>query len=134
VGAPLRQLGIGTGIGVVLGVAVTLAVLAVSGRLAGGGDDKTNAPGRPAPTRPAVYTLRTGDVIRDPLTATRCEASGEAGYPNLFCTRMSRGRYQVVFYEDSVELFDLLDPNEQPLEPKYSFKWIAPKPISVHPK
>jgi hypothetical protein len=53
------------------------------------------------------------------------EASGEAGYPNLFCTRTSRGRYQIVFYKDSVQVYDLQDPKAEPLEPKYSFKWIA---------
>ena len=73
-------------------------------------------------------------MVRDPQTATRCEASGEGGFPNLFCTRMSRGRYQIVFYEDAVQVFDLLDPHAQPMEAKYVFKWIARKPIRVHAK
>jgi hypothetical protein len=73
-------------------------------------------------------------VVRDPLTRTRCEASGEGGHPNLFCTRMGRGRYQIVFYSDEVQVFDLLDPHEEPLGPKYVFKWIAHEPIRVHAK
>ena len=48
------------------------------------------------------YALQRGDVIRVPAAATRCEASREGGYPNLFCSRMSGGRYDVVFYKDSV--------------------------------
>lgn len=77
---------------------MTLGVLAVI-VLARGRDGK----GREA--RRALYTLRTGDVARAPLAATRCEASTEAGAPNLFCTRTPAGRYQVIFYEDSVLIY-----------------------------
>jgi hypothetical protein len=69
--------------------------------LAGGGDGKGHK----------LYTLRTGDVARAPLAATRCEASAEAGAPNLFCTRTPRGRYQVIFYEDSVLIYRAGDPD-----------------------
>ena len=63
----------------VVGVVATLAVVAVAVRVGGHA------------TRNAIYTLRQGDVVRDPLTATRCEATAEGGTPNLFCTRtMSR--------------------------------------------
>ena len=133
--AKLAQQKLGIVIGTALGVALTLAVLAVVLVLAGGRDGTRNVQARrPAPRGPVIYTLRTGDVVRDPLTATRCEASDEAGFPNLFCTRMRQGRYQIVFYGDEVQVFDLLDPNEEPLEAKYVFKWIAHKPIRVHAK
>ena len=39
--------------------------------------------------------------MRRPSASTRCEASGEAGAPNLFCTRIGGGRFAVAFYEDS---------------------------------
>jgi hypothetical protein len=68
----------------------------------------------------AIYTLRTGDVVRAPLAATRCEASAEAGSPNLFCTRTPAGRYQVIFYEDSVLIYragDTDHPRSLPWKP-----------------
>jgi hypothetical protein len=73
--------------------------------LARSGDGKRHVPPR------AFYRLRTGDVARAPLAATRCEASAEAGTPNLFCTRTPRGRYEVVFYEDDVLIFRVGDPD-----------------------
>jgi hypothetical protein len=67
-----------------------------------------------------VYTLKQGDVVLEPATATRCEASGEGGFPNLFCSRIgSRGRFQVVFWNDSVDLYDLARHGE-PMVPTYS--------------
>ena len=67
-----------------------------------------------------VYTLRQGDAIRVPATATRCEVSSEAGLPNLFCDRVgSSGRYQVVFWNDGVDLYDLARPHE-PMVPTYT--------------
>jgi hypothetical protein len=54
-----------------------------------------------------VYTIRPGDVLHVPTTATRCVASHEGGIPNLFCSRSRRGRYQVVFWKDEVQVFDL---------------------------
>ena len=56
-------------------------------------------------------TLRTGDVAVAPLVATRCEASAEAGSPNLFCTRTPAGRYEVVFYTDEVLIYRAGDPD-----------------------
>jgi len=130
----LAQQKLGIVIGIALGVALTLGVLAVVLVLVGGRDSKSDKQARPVPRDRVIYTLRTGDVVRDPLTATRCEASGDGGYPNLFCTRMRQGRYQIIFYSDEVQVFDLLDPYEQPLEAKYVFKWIAHKPIRAHAK
>src|SRR2546423_15235215 len=89
-------------VGAAIGVLVTLGVLAVLLVLVGGRDSRRHVSARPVPRGPIIYTLRRGDVVRDPLTATRCEASGEGGWPNLFCTRTSRGRYQFVFYKDAV--------------------------------
>ena len=70
--------------------------------------------------RHRFYTIRQGDVIRVPATATQCEASGEAGIPNLFCTRTgSRARYQVVFWKNGVEIYDLARHGE-PMVPTFS--------------
>jgi hypothetical protein len=71
-----------------VGVLAALVVVAIV-VLAGGRDDKRHV------TR--HVTLRTGDVAVAPLAATRCEASAEAGSPNLFCTRTPAGRYEVIF-------------------------------------
>jgi hypothetical protein len=81
-----------------VGVLATLVVVAIV-VLAGGRDDKRHV------------TRRTGDVAVAPLAATRCEASAEAGSPNLFCTRTPAGRYQVIFYEDSVLIYRAGDPD-----------------------
>jgi hypothetical protein len=43
-----------------------------------------------------------GDVVDVPQAATRCVASAEGGSPNFFCERNPAGRYEVVFYKDSV--------------------------------
>ena len=58
-------------------------------------------------------------MVRALLAATRCEASGEAGFSDLFCTRSPEARYQVVFYKDSVEVFRVGDPDNAPR----SFRW-----------
>jgi hypothetical protein len=54
-----------------------------------------------------IFTVRPGDILRVPTTATRCQASHEGGIPNLYCSRTRRGRYQVVFWKDSVQVYDL---------------------------
>ncbi len=66
-------------------------------------------------------------MVRDPQTATRCEASGEGGSPNLFCTRTTKGRHQIVFYKDAVFVFDLEDRTRDPLDPNFVFNWFAGK-------
>jgi hypothetical protein len=58
-----------------------------------------------APEGPRVYVLRDGDIVLRREAATRCAASQEGGFPNLFCTRITNGRYDVVFYSDSVLLW-----------------------------
>jgi len=74
----------------------------------------------PARHNGRVYTLREGDSVRVPVTATRCVVSGEAGIPNLFCDRIgSGGRFEVVFWSDSVDLYDLARHGE-PMVPTYS--------------
>jgi len=83
---------------------LTLAVVAIV-LLAGSRDGKRHVSAR------AFYTVRTGDVVRAPLAATRCEASAEGGSPNLFCTRTPSGRYQVVFYKDTVLIYRVGDPD-----------------------
>ena len=70
--------------------------------------------------RHRLYTIRDGDVIRDPATLTQCESSGEAGIPNLFCTHTgNRSRYQVVFWSDAVDVYDLARHGE-PMVPTFS--------------
>jgi hypothetical protein len=70
--------------------------------------------------RHRLYTIRNGDVIRLSTTATECEVSGEAGIPNLFCTPIgSGGRYQVVFWNDRVDVYDLARHGE-PMVPTFS--------------
>jgi hypothetical protein len=70
--------------------------------------------------RSPVLTLRDGDVIVRPSAATRCEASGEGGRPNLFCTRLHGGRHQVIFYPDSVLVWPL---ERGPDGPPISYRW-----------
>ena len=66
-----------------------------------------------------VYTLRQNDVVRAPGAATRCTASVEAGAKNLFCHRSPEGRYQVVFYTDSIIVWK----NGNPDKPAFSARW-----------
>jgi len=126
----LSQQRLGVAVGTALGVALSVAVFAVAVVLTGGKESKRNVPARPAsvPGGHVIYTLRQGNVVRDPLTATRCEASAEGGSPNLFCTRSTPGRYEIVFYSDSVLVFDLQKKDREPLDPDYVFKWIARRP------
>jgi uncharacterized protein YecT (DUF1311 family) len=112
----------GLAIGAAVGVVATLAVVAVA-VLVGSRDSKRSTPARPAPRSHVIYTLRQGDVVRDRQTATRCEASAEGGSPNLFCTRMTKGRHQIVFYKDAVFVFDLEDRTREPLDPNFVFNW-----------
>ena len=67
-----------------------------------------------------VFTLRDGDVVVRPSAATRCEASGEGGRPNLFCTRLHGGRHQVIFYSNSVLVWPLA---RGPDGPPFSYLW-----------
>jgi hypothetical protein len=66
-----------------------------------------------------VLTLREGDVVRNPVTRTRCEVTQEGGVPNLFCTHMRRTRFQVVIWSDQADLYDLARHGE-PMVPTYS--------------
>ena len=66
-----------------------------------------------------VYTLRQADVVRAPGAATQCTASVEGGFKNLFCRRSPEGRYQVVFYADSI----LVWKNGNPDKPAFSAHW-----------
>ena len=110
---------LGIAVGLTVGVLLTLGVLAVI-VAAGGRDSKRKTPARPAPRGHVIYTLRWGDVVRDPRTGTRCEATGEAGIPNLFCTHTARGRFEAVFWDDELQVYG---PGSEPFEPTYSFKW-----------
>ena len=124
VATPLRKLGsqkLGIAIGLGLGALLTLAVLGVVVAV-GSRDSKDSSRARPAPRGHAIYTLRWGDVVRDPRTRTLCEATGEGGLPNLFCTHTVRGRYEAVFWDDELQVYG---PGSGPMEPTYSFRWWA---------
>jgi hypothetical protein len=73
-----------------------------------------------APRAERVYTLRQGDRVRMPSTATECLATQEGGFPRLHCARTSRGRYQVDIFADTVHLYDLESPDAEPMLPTYS--------------
>ena len=67
-----------------------------------------------------VYILQQGDIARMPAAATECEATAEASFPKLFCTRTGASRYQVIINRDVVQVYDLKDPDVEPFEPTYS--------------
>jgi len=73
----------------------------------------------PHPAKRHVSTGRQGDVFRVPAAATRCIVSGEGGFPDLFCSRMPRGRYTVSFFRDSI----LVWRNGNPDKPAFSARW-----------
>jgi hypothetical protein len=97
-----------------------MAAVAALVLVGAGSEDKSNTPARPAPRGNVIYTLRWGDVIRDPRTGTRCVATGEGGLPNLFCTHTTRGRYEAVFWNDELQVYG---PGSEAMTPTYSFKW-----------
>lgn len=66
---------------------------------------------------PHVYVLREG-VVRVPAAATRCEASGEGGFPDFVCSRLPRGLYTVSFFSD-----DLLVFRNGKEDPVFSARW-----------
>jgi len=79
----------------------------------------TSPTGASARTESHVYTLRQNDVVRAPGAATRCTASVEGGANNLFCHRSPEGRYQVVFYTDSIIVWK----NGNTDKPAFSAHW-----------
>lgn len=96
--------------------AVVIALLIPAAFLVGRATTPTAASALPGNH---VYTLRQGDVVRAPAAATRCTASVEGGAKNLFCHRSPEGRYQVVFYADSI----LVWKNGNPDKPVFSARW-----------
>ena len=89
---------------VVAGAVAGVAIYAFGWREDGG--DQSDTASVSAHSR-RIFTVRQGDIVRVPATATRCEASHEGGIPNLFCSRTRRSRYQVVFWKDEVQVYDL---------------------------
>jgi hypothetical protein len=112
---------LGLGVGLAAGALLTVAVVALLVAF-GARDEKSGGRARPTPRGRLIYTLRSGDVVRDPRTGTRCEATGEAGIPNLFCTHTARGVHEAVFWSDELQVYG---PGSAPMEPTYSFKWWA---------
>ena len=72
-----------------------------------------------ATTTRHVWVGRQGDVLRVPAAATRCTVSGEGGFPDLFCSRIPRGRYTVTFFSDSIQVWR----NGHPEKPAFSARW-----------
>jgi hypothetical protein len=68
--------------------------------------------------RSHIYTARAGDVFRAPEAATECLVSQEGGFPDLFCTRIPRGRHHVVFFEDSFLVYRIGNTT-----PVFSARW-----------
>jgi len=89
------------------------------------GSDDESAPAQSS-RGPRVFTLQQGDIVRMPTAATECEATAEANFPRLFCTRTSASRYQVIINRDVVQVYDLEDPDNEPFVPTYSVPAIAP--------
>lgn len=105
---------------VVAGAVSTFAVYTFGWRETGGHRQARTVYITTETGRHRLYTIREGDVIRDPVTLTQCEATGEAGIPKLFCTRTGTGsRYQVVFWSDAVNVYDLARHGE-PMAPTFS--------------
>jgi hypothetical protein len=67
-----------------------------------------------------VYVLSDGDVVVRREAATQCEASGEGGRPNLFCTRIRDGKHQIIFYRHTVLVWPL---DRGPDGPPFTFDW-----------
>jgi hypothetical protein len=111
---------LGLGVGVAMGVVLTLAVVATLVLLSAGNEEKASTPARPAPRGHVIDRLRWGDLVRDPRTGTRCQATGEGGIPNLYCTHTARGRYEAVFWDDELQVYG---PGSKEMTPTYSFKW-----------
>ena len=71
---------------------------------------------------PRTYVLRDGDVVLRREAATRCTASQEGGFRNLFCARIGGGRHDVIFYEDSVLVWPHAEAGNLPPDP-FSYRW-----------
>jgi hypothetical protein len=93
-------------------IALLIPVAFVVGRATNPTPASANAENR-------VYTLRQNDVVRAPSAATRCTAGVEGGVRNLFCGRSPSGRYHVVFYADSLQVWK----NGNPGAPVFSAHW-----------
>jgi hypothetical protein len=70
-----------------------------------------------------VITMRYGDIVRRPEAQTECLASGEGGFPNLFCTRIKGGRHEVIFYSDTVLVWPLDCRRCGPDGPVFDYLW-----------
>lgn len=62
-----------------------------------------------------VYVGRQGDVFKVPATGTRCLVSREGGAANIICTHMPRGRHQVYFYKDRIQVWRRGEPGRGPI-------------------
>jgi hypothetical protein len=111
---------------VALAIVVTGAVAVFAIYTFGWHDEKSDTPPTPAVAPAALtpkrftgligskrlYTIRYGDVVRYPGTATLCQATAEGGYPQLFCVHARRSRFQAVFTDSGLRVYDLRPPND----------------------
>jgi hypothetical protein len=106
---------------IALAVAVAGAVGAFAVYTFGWRDDPGVRRANNVPTNgPRTYVLRDGDVVLRREAATRCLASQEGGFPNLFCARIGEGRHDVIFYSDVVQVW----PHARgPDAPPFSYRW-----------
>jgi len=72
-----------------------------------------------ATTTRHVWIGHQGDILRVPAAATRCTVSVEGGFPDLFCSRIPRGRYTVTFFSDTIQVWR----NRHPEAPVFSARW-----------
>jgi hypothetical protein len=77
----------------------------------------TNPTAASAQTENRVYTLLQNDDVRAHGAATRCTASVGRGAKSLFCHHSPEGRYQVVFYTDSIVVWKNGNPTSPPSQP-----------------
>jgi len=75
-----------------------------------------------ATTTRHVWIGHQGDVLRVPASATRCTVSIEGSFPDLFCSRIPRGRYTVTFFNDRIQVWR----NGHPDKPAFSAVWKTP--------
>jgi hypothetical protein len=68
-----------------------------------------------AQTGNRVFVGRQGDVFSVPATGTRCLVSQEGGAANVICTHMPRGRHQVYFYKDRIQVWRSGHPGRGPI-------------------
>jgi hypothetical protein len=84
-------------------VAVAVVALAIAGAFAAG--LLTAGGGDAASEQARTSTGRRGDVFRVPAIGVRCVVSQEGGSTNLHCGYSPSGRYEAVFFKQSLYVY-----------------------------